>query len=676
MFDFSETRLDLGMPLGKGGPSYRTIITRNTRDFEKRHMKQPEWLFSGDVGQVLLFAKQIEYLTAFFNARKGKAQGFRYKWWADYKATAVALNLGDGASTQGVTFPLTGNGATTVFALRKRYTWAGQTTYKTIKKLAFTPSPKVFVNGTQLTSGFIFNYDLGSVGFATPPASGAVITWEGEFDLPVRFDIDYLPGALLAIDGYGNTVFDKGTGEPYYQFSSIPLVELVQPVTSPIAAPLSQIDREIDLGTRLANGGYEYRTEIIKTESAYEAAFPRRRAPLYKGDFGSFVAVDLEVDYLLCVFNVLRGRATGFLYKNLQDYRATHNYAPLPPLGGSQGIVVGFVGDGVKTQFQLAKQYENNTDVTIKPVFSAVSPISVKVGGVTTAATLFANGIIEFASPPVSGQFITWEGEFRLPVRLDADKISLTAVYLDAQPTLLSSNSFDSCDQQAFKVDGLDLVEYPVGQFAANTAAPSYLPCAPACINLGLFSDGTFSLSTWSSETLTAGAAGTASMLQAPSGGNPGLFLSIVANVPASVTRSTTALIAKRASPLWTPSSDGAIQLLSFSFDARIISGTQGGVSIVLIQSGKIYGYPGLSINSSSWTAISAAATTQNDFVRIGLLGSGVYNPDFADHPDFSPTGAAIRFGVIVAAEHLETPPYLAFSLGIGIDNLSVTLCV
>lgn len=471
MFDFSETRLDLGMPLGKGGPSYRTIITRNTRDFEKRHMKQPEWLFSGDVGQVLLFAKQIEYLTAFFNARRGKSQGFRYRWWADYKATAIALDLGDTASTQGVTFPLTGNGATTVFSLRKRYTWAGQTTYKTIKKLVFSPSPKVFVNGTQLTSGFIFNYELGSVGFATPPASGAVITWEGEFDIPVRFDIDYLPGALLAIDAYGNTIFDKGTGEPYYQFSSIPLVELVQPVTTPIAAPFDQIDREIDLGIRLSNGGYEYRTEIIRAESAYEAAFPRRRAPLYKGDFGSFVAVDLEVDYLLCVFNVLRGRATGFLYKNLQDYRATHAYAPLPPLGGSQGIVVGFVGDGVKTQFQLAKQYENNTDVTIKPVFSAVSPISVKVGGVTTAVTLFANGIIQFAAPPANGALITWEGEFRLPVRFDADRITLTAVYLDVD------ESFNSNEQQAFKFDGLDLAEYPVGKFIPGLPVPDFNPC-------------------------------------------------------------------------------------------------------------------------------------------------------------------------------------------------------
>lgn len=40
--------------------------------------------------------------------------------------------------------------------------------------------------------------------FASAPASGAILTWSGEFRVPVRFDTDYLP---FSIDDIGNDGF-------------------------------------------------------------------------------------------------------------------------------------------------------------------------------------------------------------------------------------------------------------------------------------------------------------------------------------------------------------------------------------------------------------------------------------------------------------------------------------
>jgi uncharacterized protein (TIGR02217 family) len=39
-------------------------------------------------------------LIAFFQARRGKAYGFRFKDWTDYKATGQLLGTGDDAQTQ------------------------------------------------------------------------------------------------------------------------------------------------------------------------------------------------------------------------------------------------------------------------------------------------------------------------------------------------------------------------------------------------------------------------------------------------------------------------------------------------------------------------------------------------------------------------------------------------
>jgi uncharacterized protein (TIGR02217 family) len=53
-----------------------------------------------DVASGLKKQAQIGELIAFFRARRGKAHGFRFKDWTDYKATGRLLGTGDDAQTE------------------------------------------------------------------------------------------------------------------------------------------------------------------------------------------------------------------------------------------------------------------------------------------------------------------------------------------------------------------------------------------------------------------------------------------------------------------------------------------------------------------------------------------------------------------------------------------------
>lgn len=61
-------------------------------------------------------------------------------------------------------------------------------------------SVKIYVNAVLQTSGVSVNYTTGLVTFVSAPASGAAITADFEFDVPVRFDTDRLSATL---DAYG-----------------------------------------------------------------------------------------------------------------------------------------------------------------------------------------------------------------------------------------------------------------------------------------------------------------------------------------------------------------------------------------------------------------------------------------------------------------------------------------
>ena len=128
-----------------------------------------------DVASGLKKQAQIDELIAFFRARRGKAYGFRFKDWTDYKASGQLLGTGDDVLTQ--------------FQLVKHYPSGSVIEVRTITK-PVAGTVKVYLDGVEQLSGWSVDTTTGLVTFSTAPALGVEVTADFEFDVPVRFDTD------------------------------------------------------------------------------------------------------------------------------------------------------------------------------------------------------------------------------------------------------------------------------------------------------------------------------------------------------------------------------------------------------------------------------------------------------------------------------------------------------
>jgi uncharacterized protein (TIGR02217 family) len=140
---------------------------------------------------------QIDELIAFFRARRGKAYGFRFKDWTDYKATGQLLGTGDGAQTQ--------------FQLVKHYPSGSVIEVRTLTK-PVAGTVKMYLDSVEQLAGWSVDTTTGLVTFSTPPALGVEITADFEFDVPARFDTDHM---AVTIETYR-----------LHAWQQIPIVEL------------------------------------------------------------------------------------------------------------------------------------------------------------------------------------------------------------------------------------------------------------------------------------------------------------------------------------------------------------------------------------------------------------------------------------------------------------------
>lgn len=218
---FTETRLEIGVKRASGGPSFRTTIIQAGSGYEQRNATRTQYLYSGDIGNLILTEQEVNYVLAFFAARKGRGIGFRWKYWGDFFATAKATQVDPYTVTQGVTFPAIGDGSNQFFQLQKKYTSFQEDSYKFISK-PVQNAVIMYIDGV-VTTDLAIDYTRGYVVFNSPPASDSIITWEGEFDLSVRFDTDAISGVTESIDPV--------TGKLCFRFDSLAIVETIEPST-------------------------------------------------------------------------------------------------------------------------------------------------------------------------------------------------------------------------------------------------------------------------------------------------------------------------------------------------------------------------------------------------------------------------------------------------------------
>lgn len=162
-----------------GGPRFLTDIVELDSGAESRNQN---WSQSRGEWSIDLMnrtsAERDEIIAYFYSIGKGRLNGFRFKDFNDYQATI----------SQGV-FQVV-SGAT--FQMYKRYTQGANTFDRIIQKPVSVSQVKQ--GSTILTVGVDYTFDSTTGRITTLGGSPTVIptAWAGEFDVPVRFDSDYL----------------------------------------------------------------------------------------------------------------------------------------------------------------------------------------------------------------------------------------------------------------------------------------------------------------------------------------------------------------------------------------------------------------------------------------------------------------------------------------------------
>jgi uncharacterized protein (TIGR02217 family) len=138
----------------------------------------------------------VALMVAFFEARRGRLHGFRWKDWADYKSCPPSATPGFRDQRIG-----TGDGAASVFPLVKRYA-SGNADY--LRPIAKPVLGTVLagVGADELVLGVHFTIDTGTgeITFADPPGPGEEVTAGFEFDVPVRFDTDAIRTSVSSFE--------------------------------------------------------------------------------------------------------------------------------------------------------------------------------------------------------------------------------------------------------------------------------------------------------------------------------------------------------------------------------------------------------------------------------------------------------------------------------------------
>ena len=204
---FNEVRFPTDVALGaRGGPERRTDVVTLRSGAEERNAVWADGRRKYQAGYGVKSFAQLEAVRDFFEAQRGRLYGFRWRDRFDYRSCASPLQ------PSALDVPIgTGDGRTTSFQLVKIYGAGLPTPYtRTIAK----PAPGTVLVGVAGTAvgGWTCDVTTGLVTFGTPPAAGAAVTAGYLFDVPARFDTDYLEADLA--------YFEAG------QIPNIPILEI------------------------------------------------------------------------------------------------------------------------------------------------------------------------------------------------------------------------------------------------------------------------------------------------------------------------------------------------------------------------------------------------------------------------------------------------------------------
>jgi uncharacterized protein (TIGR02217 family) len=194
---FHEILFPLDIALkSAGGPERRTEIVTLGSGREERNARWAHSRRRYDAGYGVKTLAALSEVVAFFEERRGRLHGFRWRDRLDHSSAAPDVAVSPADQVIGV-----GDGTTTAFALKKTYGGI----YAPYARPIVKPVPgsvRVAVDAVEQDEGTHFTCDTatGVVTFLPGhiPAGSAAVTAGYLFDVPVRFDTDYLEVDLSA----------------------------------------------------------------------------------------------------------------------------------------------------------------------------------------------------------------------------------------------------------------------------------------------------------------------------------------------------------------------------------------------------------------------------------------------------------------------------------------------
>ena len=199
MAAFHEVLFPLDIALGAaGGPERATEIVTTLTGREERNTRLAHSRRRWDAGYGVTSLVQLASVVAFFEERRGRLTGFRWRDRLDHSSAAPGTAPGPLDQALG-----TGTGAQAQFRLVKTYGGAHAPYARPIAK-PVGGTVRVAVDGAERTEGTHYALDatLGTVTFFAGhvPGAGAAVTAGFQFDVPVRFDTDFLEVNLTAFE--------------------------------------------------------------------------------------------------------------------------------------------------------------------------------------------------------------------------------------------------------------------------------------------------------------------------------------------------------------------------------------------------------------------------------------------------------------------------------------------
>lgn len=175
-----------------------------------------------------------------------------------------------------------------------------------------------------------------------------------------------------------------------------------------------------------STGGPSFSTTVTELASGAEQRNINWSQARAQYDISTGIRAEDDVVEVLHFFRARQGRAFGFRFKDWADFTSNPSFGP----ASSTDQILG-VGDGVQVDFELIKTYgeaqANYIRRITKPVAGSVNVAIDGVEAISGFSVDHDEGVIRFDTPPAVGVSVSAGFEFDVPVRFNADTLSLRA---------------------------------------------------------------------------------------------------------------------------------------------------------------------------------------------------------------------------------------------------------